>query len=1393
MNRVKRLFWLSTALAVTLFGAGRAVAQSEIASSQNGETETIGLKLTLSGEFKIPIGNRFLRFPITVPVDSGSVLLDRDATLGENILDPNALVDIDPELRQAAANAIQPFVNQLASLGIRIPSQAFPDRNVRLRIDFRNFSVNSENPQQPEISPIIVDGVTIPVFFFVRLTMEKDGKALDRFDFKPGFPLTLRIPVGALQDLLNASGFPDVNFSDLLLAFVTPRELEREGIFTQLDEENNVLIVRTSHLGDLVGLRAADVKPPRPAAITQGPSAVTDTNFATIVWRTDRTATTQVQYGPSKASLLSLPDSVVKTADDLGVLAHAVRITGLNVSTKYFYRVWSLDGLGRRVASPIDSFKTRGVQDLAAPVFSVYPFVRDRNPDNATIAWSTDRLADGKVSLFDTTKVFIKQASDSSPVVLHSITIAGLTANTKYLFVASSSVGEPAVYSDTLKFKTPETQDTTPLVITVPSRVDGFSVTDTTALIQWRTNFPGNTQVIYWEQGTTDTSLSFFSENTTDHTVILTGLEAATQYRYFVRSTRGSTGQIVSGTVDGFKTKKSDQIVPLRFVESPGVVYRTNTRVVMGWKTNQPSDGFVYYQRVAPGTTVLNADSALLRGSADLSPTHSVTVGGLTAGANYLFVIISRSANGQTLFFPPGVTISTKALASSPLGAAVITGMLQVPGGQGSFTTSSGPDTQAPVILNGPTIISQSSTSLILQWQTDELSSSVVNFGPGGNLNQTVTDGQQVTSHQLTLSNLTPSTSYSYQVSSTDPSNNGPTASGTAVSSTVQNADTTPPAVDAASIAAYPSNNQAIIQWNTDEGANSEVQFGTHQDSLSNSLVASDITTSHGVTVTGLDVSKKYFYRVFSTDASNNTSIQSSTKNFTTAAVADTAHPVISNLQATAVAQSGGVSIAFTWTTDKLASSFVDYDTQDSLATQQAIGTQTGSIQHSLTVTGLALNTQYFYQVGSANVNDARVPASTSTSSTLNITTPASADATAPSVPTIAAKDGNGAVLLRWSKSIDVSGIKGYNLSRGGSLLVSNVTDTTFLDQTVTNGTGYTYTAVAVDNANNSSSASSASTSVTPGTTRVPTAPTGRTRPDTVSVKPIVIVENSTAVLGDASRATLTYSFQVATDSLFASIIASETGIGQGTTGNPTHWQILDVGRPDSTALVGATRYWWRSSAFDGAFSGPYSTSKQFVTSNAKPTAVALASMIASPDRGVVAVEWVVGRSDLLQAGFNVYRSQQRDVGFVLMTEHPLTSVTNAFRFTDGAVRVGQEYFYLIEAVSTDGTTERFGPISVKVGAPTSFSLKQNAPNPFNPSTTIRFDLPQADRVTLVVYNLLGQEVIRLIDNVAFEAGYQSVVWNGRNANGQSTSSGVYLYRVTAGEFVSAKKMLLLK
>ncbi len=107
--------------------------------------------------------------------------------------------------------------------------------------------------------------------------------------------------------------------------------------------------------------------------------------------------------------------------------------------------------------------------------------------------------------------------------------------------------------------------------------------------------------------------------------------------------------------------------------------------------------------------------------------------------------------------------------------------------------------------------------------------------------------------------------------------------------------------------------------------------------------------------------------------------------------------------------------------------------------------------------------------------------------------------------------------------------------------------------------------------------------------------------------------------------------------------------------------------------------------------------------------------------------------------------------------------------------------------VSASGTSSVI-LLAQPVTVPKEFALHQNYPNPFNPSTEIAFDLPTASSVTLKIYNILGQEVLTLLNNESVGAGSHAYRFDASNL-----SSGIYFYKIQAGSFDAVRKMMLVK
>ena len=138
---------------------------------------------------------------------------------------------------------------------------------------------------------------------------------------------------------------------------------------------------------------------------------------------------------------------------------------------------------------------------------------------------------------------------------------------------------------------------------------------------------------------------------------------------------------------------------------------------------------------------------------------------------------------------------------------------------------------------------------------------------------------------------------------------------------------------------------------------------------------------------------------------------------------------------------------------------------------------------------------------------------------------------------------------------------------------------------------------------------------------------------------------------------------------------------------------------------------------------------------------------------------------------------------------------------------------FKVSATSTAGESEQQVPVSVGNGRsvanvvltlgttsvaetaaeiPTKFELEQNYPNPFNPETTIKYHVPVRVNVTVRVYNALGQELRTLVSSLQ-DAGVYTATWDGKDHNGRQLSTGLYLFRLEAGDFVMTRKMAMVK
>ena len=204
-----------------------------------------------------------------------------------------------------------------------------------------------------------------------------------------------------------------------------------------------------------------------------------------------------------------------------------------------------------------------------------------------------------------------------------------------------------------------------------------------------------------------------------------------------------------------------------------------------------------------------------------------------------------------------------------------------------------------------------------------------------------------------------------------------------------------------------------------------------------------------------------------------------------------------------------------------------------------------------------------------------------------------------------------------------------------------------------------------------------------------------------------------------------------------------------------------------------------------------------------------------APDLG--SIEWVVEAPALLSSfannqdssvtltwnavdheDFQYYRLQ-RSVDSVFTSIDAEYFVTN-ITYTDGDVQWNHEYFYRVSAY-LGYWTEQSNTTSILLGSldlnkdgllVSDYKVYQNFPNPFNPVTTLTYELPKDNNVKIVIYDMMGRVVKNLL-NAQQRAGLKSIQWNATNNNGVSVSAGMYIYSIQIGDFKQINKMLFIK
>jgi len=205
-----------------------------------------------------------------------------------------------------------------------------------------------------------------------------------------------------------------------------------------------------------------------------------------------------------------------------------------------------------------------------------------------------------------------------------------------------------------------------------------------------------------------------------------------------------------------------------------------------------------------------------------------------------------------------------------------------------------------------------------------------------------------------------------------------------------------------------------------------------------------------------------------------------------------------------------------------------------------------------------------------------------------------------------------------------------------------------------------------------------------------------------------------------------------------------------------------------------------------------FDISNEDFTIEDNPIPVELTAFFALNTNEGVMLKWVTS-TETNNSGFSIQRSRDyniySEVGY--MEGNGTTTQPHEYNYIDKISEAGN-YYYRLKQIDFDGSYEYSNVVEVNVNVPLDFVLEQNYPNPFNPSTVIKFSLPVNSKITIDIYNTLGEKVDRLV-NKEFSTGNHSV-----NFDASRLSNGIYYYTLNAqgnngNGFVSTKKMVLMK
>ncbi|MFA6512260.1 MAG: fibronectin type III domain-containing protein [Patescibacteria group bacterium] len=366
-----------------------------------------------------------------------------------------------------------------------------------------------------------------------------------------------------------------------------------------------------------------------PPEITVAPDAAPDSFVATITWETERVTSSHVEFG---------------TSDDLGdeqgtadlVKEHSVAVTGLKPETKYYYRIKSIDIDENEQISDIDSFTT-----LEAPKVSDVE-ISDIKLYDATITWTSNKETTTALGYGTTTDYgFTVNDTSGSRSFNHSVKLTNLSDGTVYhVQLGGLDAGENQVASDDYIFTTL----TFPRVLTYVSENKAEGETE----VRWTTNVATTSEVEYYNENIPSRTQGN-NALVTDHSVLLYGLEDATEYKFVIRG-EDQFGNKAESDEGVFRTLEDTTPPVISNVQSEsntiGSGDAAKVQIIVSWLTNEPTSQKVEYGEGLSGNDFSGETDENVERVRD----HLMVVSGLQPANTYHFRVFSRDKAGNSTY-----------------------------------------------------------------------------------------------------------------------------------------------------------------------------------------------------------------------------------------------------------------------------------------------------------------------------------------------------------------------------------------------------------------------------------------------------------------------------------------------------------------------------------------------------------------------------------------------------------------------------------------------------------------------------------------------------------------------------------------------------------------------